>query len=128
MKHFMITLMEKSPNKKSALKKVCHNNKPKRSLGQNQTAENRDIKSKSYGEQKRIKQYNKNKTYLTEDDQDKVGKSIITVDGDKGTIIEFNTAISGITNQNNLHVKVAFPRKGPRWFLVKHAQLELLNE
>ena len=114
--------------KRIALKKGFHNNKSRRSLGQNQTAENRDIKSKSYYEQKRTKQYTKNKTYLTEDDQDKVGKSIITVDGDKGTIIEFNTAMSGITNQNNLHVKIAFPRQGPKWFLVKHAQLELLNE
>ena len=90
--------------------------------------ENKEIKSKSHDEQKRIKQYSNNKNYLTEDDQDKVGKSVMTVDVDKETIIEFNTAMSGITNQNNLHVKVAFPRQGPKWFLVKHAQLELLNE
>ena len=111
-----------------ALKKDLNKNKSRGEPGQNKIIENKEIKSKSYDEQKRTKQYNKNKNYLTEDDQDKVGKSVMTVDGDKGTIIEFNTAISGITNQNNLHVKVAFPRKGPKWFLVKHAQLELLNE
>lgn len=114
--------------KRMALKKDLNKNKSRRELEQNKTIENKEIKSKSHDEQKRIKQYSNNKNYLTEDDQDKVGKSVMTVDGNKGTIIEFNTAMSGITNQNNLHVKVAFPRQGPKWFLVKHAQLELLNE